>query len=159
MTRSEQRRSTKRWSRRLGVSFDCSHNSSRISLLFQYFFVTFLGRRFQRNRRGKKKKLNKQKPTFPIILLCFLFFPFSSFIYFHSFFMSLSLAFFLSFSLSLSFSGRKNHQSHQNNRKSPKTPKSPKSRIFPKITENPIKIGVPKITISKIRKHYENRAE
>ena len=40
-----------------------------------------------------------------------------------------------------------NHRKHQKYQKSPKSPKVPK---------NPIKIGVPKITFAKIRKHYEN---
>ena len=126
------------------------------AFFFQRFYGTFSGRRFQWNRR---EKLNKQKPTFPIAFLCFFVFPFLFLSFFHSFFLSVSLAFFLSFCRSLSLSGRKitkitkiteNHRKHQNHQKSLK---------FPKITENPIKIGLPKITLSKIRKHYENRAE
>ena len=152
MTRSEQRRSTKRRSRILRIGFDCSSNSSRIGLLFSMFFWHLFGEKVSEKQKGKK---NKTKNTFPIILLCFLFFPFSSFLGFHSFFLSLSVAFSLSFScfflFSLTFWAKKYHQTQkiENHEKTLKHHKSPK---FSKMPNNPVKIGVAK---KKIIKHLK----
>ena len=146
------------------------------SALFFSVFGTLLGRRFQRISRGKKQK--KLKMPFP----CFLS-PLSSFPSFHVFrfscFLSFFLSFFLSLFLSLSFfhyfislsffffspfilslSGPKNSPKSPKLSKITKNAKNhQKSPRSPKIPENPIKIGVPKITFAKITKYCKNKVE
>ena len=120
MTRSEQRSSTKRRSRRLGVGFDCSSRSSRSRLAFFSDFQHLSGEKVSKKQRANKpnKRLSQESLLFLFSLsLPFLIFLLSLFLLFFlllSFSLSISIYLFLSFFVLLSLSGRQ---------ASPKSPK------------------------------------
>ena len=82
MTRSRQRRGTKRRSRRLRISF----HSTRMSLVFFSVLWHLLGEKVSEKTEGENNKTNKHKNH----SLCLPFFSFLSFFLFSPVFLSLS---------------------------------------------------------------------